>query len=287
MGSGQVLRQRGVQLLIAMVCFFAPFQFARAADITWGTMKANKILFLGNSITLHAPLAGTTWQGYWGMAASTQAKDYVHTLASAIDARTGSNLVIEPVPLTGGTSGAQNVLNIADIFERNYFTYQNSTIQKQLDWQADLVVLQFQENMNMGAFNAATFTTSLRALMNGIKASSNPNIFVTSGILYTNSTVDAIKQQICAEDPARRRFVNFSSFSSDPTNFASSEPYWQSAPIVLGHPGDKGMGVISSTLFNAMEAQAVPEPAQMSLAAGLGAAALGAWRMRRRSTMKK
>lgn len=279
MGSGHVLRQRGVQLLIAMVCFFAPFQFARAADITWGTMKANKILFLGNSVTS----VGTI-----GLAASTQAKDYVHTLASAINARTGSNLVIDLVPLTGGTtSGAQNVLNIADIFERNYFTYQNSMIQKQLDWQADLVVLQFHENMNMGAFNAATFTTSLRALMNGIKASSDPNIFVTSGIMYTNSTVDAIKQQICAEDPARRRFVNFSGFSSDPTNLASSEPYYQSTPIVLSHPGDKGMGVISSTLFNAMEAQAVPEPAQMSLAAGLGAAALGAWRMRRRSTMKK
>ena len=39
----------------------------RAAAVCLGDMKADKILFLGNSITLHGPYVGWSLDGHWGM----------------------------------------------------------------------------------------------------------------------------------------------------------------------------------------------------------------------------
>ncbi len=42
-----------------------------------------RVLFLGNSITLHGPKPEIGWKGDWGMAASREACDYVHVFMEA------------------------------------------------------------------------------------------------------------------------------------------------------------------------------------------------------------
>lgn len=42
------------------------------------------VLFIGNSITFHEYLPGT-WEGEWGMAATEEAKDYVHVAAAQLN----------------------------------------------------------------------------------------------------------------------------------------------------------------------------------------------------------
>jgi hypothetical protein len=253
-------------VIFASVCAFT--HFCRAADYCLGTMKANRILILGNSITLHSPAPGLGWPHNCGMAASAQNKDYVHRLVTSINAQTGGSLLIDPTPpdfprwYPGDPppAGDANVINIADLFERNYATWDNARIQQQLDAKPDIVVLQFGENLEMGEFNAAALKTGLQTLMTGLKSASDPNIFVTGFILGSNAAVDVIKREVCAQDPSHRVFVNLSAFGQDAANFASAEPYYQSAPRVLGHPGDKGMTFIADKLFDAMKAHSAPEP---------------------------
>ena len=194
-----------LRVAVVVACVLAQAQTGRAADVLWGNMKANTILFLGNSITLHGPESDIGWAGNWGMAASVQSKDYVHTLAGAIDARTGGNLAIVPTDPDGTNLASANVVNIADIFERGYATYGNSQLQPQIDAKPDIVVLQFGENINMGSFDAVTFKSSLETLVTGLKSSNDPNIFMTGFILESNPTVDAIKQQVCG-GPGPPRF---------------------------------------------------------------------------------
>ena len=45
--------------------------------------KGPRVLFVGNSITLHGPRPQIGWTNNWGMAASARDKDYVHLLQVA------------------------------------------------------------------------------------------------------------------------------------------------------------------------------------------------------------
>ena len=71
-----------------------------------GRLAASRVLFLGNSITLHGPAPAIGWTGNWGMAASAEHLDYVHLLTADIAAVSGE----QPTVM---------VKNIAD-FERGY-----------------------------------------------------------------------------------------------------------------------------------------------------------------------
>ena len=236
-------------ILATCACMLAAGLLARANGATLGTMKADRILFLGNSITVVGP------PNYWGASASAAAKDYAHLLTQRInDVAKGSLTITPPNPAFGrwydGNPGPDwdgNLLNIADIFERNYKTWDSVRIKKQLALKPDIVVLQFGENIPMQSFDAAKFKTALRTLLADLKKSSNPEIFMPSFILGSNATVDTMKRDLCAEDPTHRVFVDLSKVGPDAARGA------------YAHPNDKGMAIIADTLFKAMTTHSVPK----------------------------
>ena len=48
------------------------------------TRKGPRVLFVGNSITLHGPRPQIGWTNNWGMAATARDRDYVHLLQKKI-----------------------------------------------------------------------------------------------------------------------------------------------------------------------------------------------------------
>ena len=177
-----------LQIVAVLLCLLATGPVGRA-DLVWlGNMPAGKILFLGNSITA-CPQTETS---LWGLSASTVEKDYAHLLVGKINARTGGDLTMLPtvMPLTNPdgsvAQGGSNVVNIADVFERGYASYNASKLATQLAWKANIVVLQFGENIpntTQNPFDATTFENRLRSLLNDLRQNSNPEIFVTSYIM--------------------------------------------------------------------------------------------------------
>lgn len=225
---------------IAILLLFAPL--LAQAEERFGSLKADRILFMGNSLTLHAPKPDIGWTGHWGMFASARDNDFVHLLAKALEARTGGTLVLEPVPApAGGPAGAENIINIAQILEREYRGYDASKIRKQLDWKADIVILQFGENVPRADFDPVAFEKALKSLLADLKQAGNPQIFITSQILSANPQLDEIKKKACSEDAPQRTFVDIAYFSQDKSLYGQ-----------LAHPNDAGMRRIAGSLYSAI-----------------------------------
>ena len=90
------------------------------------------ILYLGNSITLHAPAPEIGWHGEWGMAASAPENDYVHVLNRLIS-QTGKFV-------------AYKAENIAFV-EREPERFCVDSFEKYVKFTPDLIVIRIGENI--------------------------------------------------------------------------------------------------------------------------------------------
>ena len=202
-----------------------------------GNMKADRVLFLGNSITLHAPATHIGWTGNWGMAASAAEKDYAHLLLRRITEASG------PMPQA-------MIENIAE-FERNYGTYDvGSALKKPLEFKADLVVVAIGENVPAISSEEARskFGDALAKLLAALRKSSQPAIFVRS-CFWPDKVKDEILRDVCRE--AGGSFVDISGLAKDESHFARSERKFAHAGVAA-HPGDKGMKAIADAVWKAI-----------------------------------
>ena len=70
MNRGYAFRLSCVQITALLLCSFVYASYSRAAGLQVGDMEANRILFLGNSLTYHPPTPEIGWTGNWGMVAA-------------------------------------------------------------------------------------------------------------------------------------------------------------------------------------------------------------------------
>lgn len=203
--------------------------------------SSDKILFLGNSITLHGPAPKIGWEGNWGMAATSIEKDYVH--------RTLIGLA-----MIKGKMPEFKALNIAD-FERGYETYDPTSKLKDIaDFKPDIVILAIGENVSALATDEkkASFKKHLLNLLNFLKTTrgvGQPAIFVRSSF-WANPAKDAILKEDAAA--AGAVYVDLSALAGDEKNYARSE---RNIPHegVAKHPGDRGMQAIADALVRSIK----------------------------------
>ena len=206
-----------------------------------GSLPAAKVLFLGNSITLHGPKPDIGWTGNWGMAASAEEKDYVHLLAGDIAKAAGAP------PRT-------MVRNIAD-FERGYDAFDVAAgLREALEFRADIVVLAIGENVPEPATEEARtkFAAAFARLLAGLKQDARATIFVRSSF-WPHAAKDEIMR--AASAAAGATFVDIAALGRDGSNAASAERKIEHAGVA-GHPGDKGMRLIADAIFVAIQMRA-------------------------------
>ena len=216
----------------ALLTFACVFLTQQASAQKW-----RKVLFLGNSITKHGPKADIDWSGNWGMAASTEAKDYVHLVTRALSEKSGSSPEIM-------------VRNISE-FERAYAGYDVAGKMKEaFDFGADLVILAIGENVPAlkSEEEKAQFKISVAKLLQGLKANKSPTILVRS-CFWANQTKDDILRQACGD--AGCIFVDIGSLGKVESNFGRSERSFKNSGVA-NHPGDKGMQAIADALLKAV-----------------------------------
>lgn len=203
-----------------------------------------RILFLGNSITLHGPKPEIGWTGNWGMAASSEDKDYVHLVAAALAEHTGAIPQIL-------------VRNIAD-FERQFPTYDvDLHMQDLFAFDPDLVVLAIGENVPpLGSEDAkAEFKAAVMNILRCAQAKRRPLVVVRS-CFWADAAKDELLRQACHE--AGGTFVDAGPLGRDAANAARAERSFAHAGVA-GHPGDKGMKALADAIVEAVLASRTPE----------------------------
>jgi hypothetical protein len=204
-----------------------------------GSLRVNKALFLGNSITLHGPAESIGWHGNWGMAASARDKDFVHLLAARIAQAAGG----EPELL---------VRNIAD-FERQFETFDISAgLSEAIAFEADLIVVAIGENVPaLGTLDSqSAYQEAFVRLLRGLRRNPRQVIFVR-GTFWNEPIRNERMAAACKE--TGDIFVDQSGLDQDEAHFARSEQKFAHAGVAA-HPGDRGMQAIADGLWNAIRA---------------------------------
>lgn len=189
-----------------------------------------KILYLGNSITLHGINHDIGWHWEWGMAASALEKDYVHVLNRMMEEDSG-----ETVDFL--------VRNIAD-FERAPDTFDLEEYAELRDWQPDILVLRICENTpeeKVDAFGEAY----LRLIRYFTKE--DLRIFAV-GPFWKHDRKDEIIRR-GGEEPGVQ-YVSLQHLHS--TDYQAIGLFEHAG--VAGHPSDKGMEGIAKAIFAAYKA---------------------------------
>ena len=217
-------------LLILIVFSLTCSAFAKESAETAGFKR---LLFIGNSITHHGPVKKIGWSGNWGMAASTEEKDYVHIVTRALTKK--------------GEAPPKIMIKNASAFEIRYKTFDmDKELKDVFEFGADLVIIALGENV--AAINSveegALFRKSLKETLVRIKKRSNPLIIVRS-CFWAHEIKDKILREVC--DEVGGRFVDISQLCKDESMFARSEREY-SHKGVAAHPGDKGMQAIADAI---------------------------------------
>jgi hypothetical protein len=238
------LTRRGAELAILGLAIVCPpvmdrISTAKADDgLKVGNLRVAKILFLGNSITLHGPAPEIGWTGDWGMAASARDKDFVHQLLDRIS------------KAAGGTPKVM-IRNIAD-FERKLTGFNiREALKEELAFEADVVILAIGENASSPKTDEARkqFADALGDLLAQLSQHGHPKLFIRSQF-WPDAEKDRLLKK--ASGDAGGVFVDLGKLGIDPANSARSERQIEHAGVA-GHPGDKGMAAIADELWRAMK----------------------------------
>lgn len=215
-----------------LAVFFACVAFQATAQTSF-----KKVLFLGNSITKHGPKADIDWTGNWGMAASAEAKDYVHVFTASLAQKQGSTPEIL-------------VKNIAD-FERAHQGYDFAAkLKEAIDFQADLIVLAIGENVPAlkTPEEKAKLQEAVTKLLTTLKGERKPVVLVRS-CFWANVAKDEALRGAC--DAVSGIYVDLSALAKDKSLYGRAEREFKNAGVA-NHPGDKGMAAIADALMKAL-----------------------------------
>lgn len=170
---------------VAVLLAATPISTATAQGLKIGQQSVDKVLFLGNSITLHGPAPQIGWDGNWGMAASSREKDYVHLLLSQFSK-------------TAGGKPEMKVKNIAD-FERQLDGFKvQEGLKEELAFKADLIVVAIGENVAALESDQARakFEAAFTSLLSELKKHGKPRIFVRS-TFWADPAKNQILKKVC------------------------------------------------------------------------------------------
>ncbi len=200
------------------------------------------VLVIGNSIARHGIAPAIGWQHESGMAASSEARDYVHLLHRRLE---------ETFPEKQITL---RVSNLAE-FERGYDQYDFRKLDSLIAFRPKLIIFQLGENVSFRSpADSSRFQQAYVNLIHCFQKNAIPLICCTTPFFPSEEKKESIARVVLA---THSLLADLSKLPArDPQNLAKYEKgypldrsVWKHDGIGI-HPGDLGMANIADELFN-------------------------------------
>lgn len=209
-----------------------------------------KILVLGNSITRHEPAEHLGWKGNWGMAATSEDKDYFHILSRYVkelypDAR---------LEIASGHPFEKNFYNLSNVSQADYKSL--------VDLDADVIISSIGANINNSANENDTAFISGQTfnplhyinIIDYFNVYGDMQVIPVATTLTKPENISVIKQ---AADSKGWDFVSCTDLNDEKY---TAVPYKDAAVFgenvsagVLNHPGDLGMQEMADRIWMALK----------------------------------
>ena len=193
-----------------------------------------RVLFVGNSITLHAPKPEIGWTHLWGMAASNRENDYVHQTMELI--RT-----LHP----NADMCAAQIAN----WERAYWRGEEELehVRAARDWEPDIVVIRLGENTGESLLSEHAYAPALIDMMNFFTRNGESKLVVTD-LFWPNPVKDAEIKKAAEALNAPLVHIGDLGMRDDMKAIGLFEHSG-----VAAHLGDLGMKTIAERIFDVIK----------------------------------
>ncbi|MBQ6472686.1 MAG: hypothetical protein IJJ33_11930 [Victivallales bacterium] len=192
-----------------------------------------RVVFIGNSITLHEVLPAIGWHHAWGMAASAAEKDFVHLVTRGIEERTGRQADVR-------------VRNLSE-FERNFRDYDLDKVQDLADFNPDFLIVALGENVPaLDDGGRLEYRAAFKSLLARFLPGRAKPLAVVRGVFWPNEWKDAMMAHAASDFAIP--FVK-ADFGDDPAMKALGLFEHNG---VQSHPNDAGMAAIAGRILEGL-----------------------------------
>lgn len=192
--------------------------------------KGIRVMFAGNSMTLHGPKADIGWHGEWGMAASEKEKDYAHILMNRIAQKDDD-----------ASFCICQVANWEVSFQKGEDTYNMYSQAKKFE--ADVIIVRFIENCAANENEAEIFKKEFCAFIDYL-GGEKAKMILTTG--FWKHPHDAM---ICEVAKERGYPLAVLGDLGELDEMKAIGLFEHSG--VAAHPGDKGMLAMADRIWDA------------------------------------
>lgn len=192
---------------------------------------AVRILFIGNSITKHAPAENIGWSGNWGMAASCAENDYVHRTMTGIREKFGT----ADYCVAQLAEWERRYLQGDEVLEE-YYT-------KARDFAADIIIVRIGENINRDENKKISCKPYYDSMIKFFKVKENARVIVTDNFWSIEALNKAFKE---VSDENGYTFCSISDLEQDERTMAKGLFKHEGVSV---HPGDYGMECIAQRIL--------------------------------------
>jgi len=194
--------------------------------------KGRRVLFAGNSITLHAPKTDIGWNANWGMAASAKENDYVHLIINEVKKSDpdAAFCISQVAAWEGGYKQGSEI----------HAKYADARA-----FDADVIICRFIENCSAKDFDEEVFAKEYAAFVDYLNLSGKAKIIVTTGFWHHPG------------DDELRKFAAKNGYDLAELGDLGEKDEMKAIGLfehegVANHPGDKGMQAIAARIMDNM-----------------------------------